>query len=277
MGTRLLVLLIAGAVLSAAAVTKPAAKRAVVPARKSSPGTLAKGKRPTGAKPRVVRRRDARISPSRLLAARYVQPDLSTFQEMAAPLPDMAASELRDTFFAARVGRRVHQAIDIMRPEGTPLYSCVDGFVEKLNTSALGGIAVYLADAEGRNRFYYAHLSAYAEGVTEGMPVLRGQLIGYVGATGNARFTGPHLHFQIIRGGGAVNPYPVLRQVVDGDDGRLQPVLPSPVSPETEPAPVVVVEKEAATAVASVVVKPVSRPGSVPLVVPDYSLGDDGR
>lgn len=281
MGIKLFSLLLAGVVLSAAPVSKPTPKRTQVSARKSSGGTLVRGKKKTPAKSRVVRRRGAMVSPSRLLAARYTQPDLSTFPEMAPPLPDMAANELRDSFFAARVGRRVHQAIDIMRPVGTPLYSCVDGFVDKLNTSALGGIAVYLADAAGQNRFYYAHLSAYAEGVTEGMPVLRGQLIGYVGNTGNARFTGPHLHFQIIRGHGAVNPFPVLRHVVNGGErtpSELPAAVSEPVTPEKEstpstaPAPL---EPVAAKSVDRINSKPVA-PASMPLVVPDFSTAGDG-
>ncbi len=279
MGIKLFSLLIAGVVLSAAPLAKPAPKRTQVTARKSAAGTLVRGQKKTTAKPRVVRRRGAMISPSRLLAARYTQPDLSTFPEMAPPLPDMAANELRDSFFAARVGRRVHQAIDIMRPVGTPLYSCVDGFVEKLNTSALGGIAVYLADAAGQNRFYYAHLSAYAEGVSEGMPVLRGQLIGYVGNTGNARFTGPHLHFQILRGGGAVNPFPVLRKVADGGGVQTRPLLPAAPEPEQESAPASAPEPEpvAAAAVDRIHVKPVAPSISSPLIVPGFSVADDGR
>ena len=284
MGIKLFSLLIAGVVLSAAPLAKPAPKRNQVSTRNSSARTLAGSKTKTAAaKPRVVRRRGAMVSPSRLLAARYTQPDLSTFPEMAPPLPDMAANELRDSFFAARVGRRVHQAIDIMRPAGTPLYSCVDGFIDKLNTSALGGIAVYLADATGQHRFYYAHMSAYAEGVTEGMPVLRGQLIGYVGNTGNARFTGPHLHFQIIRGGGAVNPFPVLRNVVDGGGLQIQPALPSSLiehaNPERELVPTAApVPEPVATAAADrIQMKPVAPSVSSPLVVPNFSVADDGR
>ena len=165
---------------------------------------------------RPVQRRRARIVPvARVIAAPIVQPDFGAMPQMVPPLPDLAAAELHDSFFAARTGRRVHQAIDIMRPEGTPMVACVDGFIEKLHTSALGGVAIYLTDAERRYRFYYAHLSAYAEGLAEGMPVVRGTLIGYVGSTGNASATAPHLHFQVMHGGGVVNPFPVLRSLVD--------------------------------------------------------------
>ena len=221
MGIQLFILLIAGTVLAAAPMARPVAKKAQavnssrrpVARRSATVGKAATAKR---SKTRVVRRR-VRVSPSRMLQARYVEPPLSSFPEMAPPLPDLSPAELHDSFFAARVGRRVHQAIDIMRPEGTPLYACVDGFVEKLATSNLGGISIYLTNNERSHLFFYAHLSAYAEGVMPGMPVVRGQLIGYVGRTGNARYTAAHLHLQILQASrGAVNPYPVLRNVVDG-------------------------------------------------------------
>lgn len=181
------------------------------------------------AKPRVARRRTTGAMPfrrqARVAFVRYIQPDLAAFPEMVPPLPDLAAGELQDSFFAARVGRRVHHAIDIMRPEGTPMVACVDGFIERLENSALGGTSIYLTDATRRHRFYYAHLSAYAEGLSVGLPVLRGTLIGYVGSTGNASATAPHLHFQVVRDGGLVNPYPLLRQVVS-DSIEPPPVLP---------------------------------------------------
>ncbi len=196
---------------------------------------------PVKAKPRVARRRTTRAralrSRARVALVRYVQPDLSAFPEMVPPLPDLSAGELQDSFFAARVGRRVHHAIDIMRPEGTPMVACVDGFIERLENSALGGTSIYLTDATRRHRFYYAHLSAYAEGLSKGLPVLRGTLIGYVGSTGNASATAPHLHFQVRRDSGLVNPYPLLRQVV---------------SDSIEPPPALLLEPLAATPVSTV-------------------------
>ena len=205
---------------------------------KSAPAKKKIVRRPAPAVKRAVQRRRARIAPvARVIAAPIVQPDLATLPGMVPPLPDLAATELHDSFFAARTGRRVHQAIDIMRPEGTPMVACVDGFIEKLHTSALGGIAIYLTDAERRFRFYYAHLSAYAEGLTEGMPVARGTLIGYVGSTGNASATAPHLHFQVMQGGGVVNPYPVLRTLVDNvmQTGPLPLIAPEPSAPAAIP------------------------------------------
>jgi murein DD-endopeptidase MepM/ murein hydrolase activator NlpD len=92
---------------------------------------------------------------------------------------------------------------------GHPLVAVNDGVV-KLKTVNLGGIVVYLYDDAG-NRYYYAHADGYASGLKDGQRVTRGQVIAYVGSTGNAG--GPHLHFQIHPGGGpAVNPYPTVRE-----------------------------------------------------------------
>ncbi len=92
---------------------------------------------------------------------------------------------------------------------GHPLVAVQDGIV-RLRTVNLGGIVVYLYDDAG-NRYYYAHAAGYAPGLTNGQRVSRGQVIAYVGSTGNAG--GPHLHFQIHpNGGAAVNPYPTLRE-----------------------------------------------------------------
>ena len=207
-------------------------------AKKPTRGGGAATKPVAKSKPRLARRcikgRAKRLPVRKIAIVRYVQPDLSAFPEMVPPLPDLSASELQDSFFAARVGRRVHHAIDIMRPEGTPMVACVDGFIERLESSALGGTSIYLVDTTRRHRFYYAHLSAYAEGLSEGLPVLRGTLIGYVGSTGNASATAPHLHFQVVRDGGLVNPYPLLRQVV-GDS--FEPPPPLPQEPVTTTAP----------------------------------------
>jgi len=191
----------------------------------------------------------------RFIYAAAVTPDPATFPEMVPPVPELGPGEVQDSYHSARSGYRAHRAIDISRETGTPLLAVVDGVVEKMATSRLGGTSIYIVDAERRFRFFYAHLSEYAEGLTEGMPVLRGQVLGFVGNSGNARFTGPHLHFQILvvdpAGGwssdlGTVNPYPLLRELVETDRqatvSRLQPVEPpvqaAPTVPET-PAPFV--------------------------------------
>jgi murein DD-endopeptidase MepM/ murein hydrolase activator NlpD len=108
-------------------------------------------------------------------------------------------------------GTRSHKGTDMYGSQGHghPLVAVQDGTV-KLRTVSLGGIVVYLYDDAG-NRYYYAHAAGYAAGLTDGQRVSRGQVIAYVGSTGNAG--GPHLHFQIHPGGGAaVNPYPTVRE-----------------------------------------------------------------
>lgn len=245
---KLVTLILAGFAVSAAPLpTKPTAKR-----------TVSSSKKPVATKKvtpsrRVVRRRAPVVPVTVTFKARYVAPDLTDFPDLAPPLPDMLASELTDSFFAYRVGRRVHQAIDIMRPSGTPLYACVDGFVERIQTSRLGGKSIYISDPERRYRFFYAHLSGYADGVTEGMPVTRGTLLGYVGNTGNARFTGPHLHLQIMSQSSTVNPYPLLH-------GMLEGIIPIRRIP---PAPVIEEMKTDLDTVAA----PVQ-----PLLIPEHSV-----
>ncbi|MCC5953573.1 MAG: M23 family metallopeptidase [Acidimicrobiia bacterium] len=104
-----------------------------------------------------------------------------------------------------------HEGTDIMAAIGTPLVAVEDGVLERVRSNRLGGISLRLRGDSG-HVYYYAHLAAYAEGVTEGLRVERGDHIGYVGDTGDALGGPPHLHFEIRRPeGGVVNPYPLLR------------------------------------------------------------------
>ena len=136
---------------------------------------------------------------------------------LAVPVAGVAPGELRDTYAEAR-GGRVHEAIDIAAARGTPVLSAADGRLLRLFDSEPGGLMVYAADPSGRFILYYGHLDGYAEGLREGMPLVQGQVIGYVGTTGNAPPDAPHLHFGILRGdpgvswwkGTPVNPYPLL-------------------------------------------------------------------
>jgi murein DD-endopeptidase MepM/ murein hydrolase activator NlpD len=106
-----------------------------------------------------------------------------------------------------------------MAPRGTPVYAVEDGRVAKLFTSVPGGKTIYQYDPSGRIAYYYAHLDRYAKGLADGKDVKRGEVIGYVGNTGNATPTAPHLHFAIFRlgpkrewwKGEPVDPYPYLR------------------------------------------------------------------
>lgn len=116
------------------------------------------------------------------------------------PVQGIAAKDLRDTFFDGRdAGRRGHEALDIMAPTGTPVFAVDDGKIVKLFLSEPGGITLYQLDPTGTFAYYYAHLQAYAPGIAEGQMLKRGDVIGTVGATGNARVDAPHLHFAIFR------------------------------------------------------------------------------
>jgi peptidoglycan LD-endopeptidase LytH len=139
---------------------------------------------------------------------------------LAIPVAGIRAAQLSDTYSEARAGgRRVHDAIDIMAPRGTPVIAAAEGTVEKLYFSrGGGGITAYVRSPDRRFVFYYAHLDAYAPGLGEGQRLARGDPIGTVGSTGNASAAGPHLHFAIhVMGasdrwyqGRAINPYPLL-------------------------------------------------------------------
>ena len=136
------------------------------------------------------------------------------------PVAGVKASELVDTFTDARSNGRAHDAIDIMAPRGTRVFAVDDGKVVKLFRSIPGGITAYQFDPQARLTYYYAHLDRYADGLKEGLDLRRGDLIGYVGSSGNAAADAPHLHFAVFRlgperqwwKGEPVNPYPALRQ-----------------------------------------------------------------
>jgi murein DD-endopeptidase MepM/ murein hydrolase activator NlpD len=139
---------------------------------------------------------------------------------LAIPVAGVRPEQLQDTYTQSRAGgARVHNAIDIMAPRGTPVVAAAPGTVEKLYFSqGGGGISAYVRSPDRRWIFYYAHLDAYAPGLREGQSVAQGDPIGTVGFTGNANPAGPHLHFAVHRmadgedwhEGTAVNPYPLL-------------------------------------------------------------------
>ncbi|MBO9793605.1 MULTISPECIES: M23 family metallopeptidase [Xanthomonas] len=138
--------------------------------------------------------------------------------DLLIPVEGIGASQLQDTFTDARSEGRVHDAIDILAPTGTPVVAVADGTVEKLFTSERGGLTIYQFEPGGKYCYYYAHLERYADGLAEKQSIKRGQVIGYVGSTGTANPAAPHLHFEIHRlgpekqwwKGEALNPYPVL-------------------------------------------------------------------
>lgn len=138
---------------------------------------------------------------------------------LAVPVQGIAPAALSDTFDDARGSERRHEALDIMAPAGTPVLAAADGHIEKLFDSKQGGLTIYQFEPGGRYAYYYAHLERYAPGLAEKQAVKRGELIGYVGSTGNADPVAPHLHFAVfVLGpekqwwkGTAINPYPLLR------------------------------------------------------------------
>lgn len=134
------------------------------------------------------------------------------------PVAGVRAEDLRDTFSEARSEGRVHNSIDITAPRGTPVLAAAEGTVVKLFQSDKGGVTVYQRGTDGKTIYYYAHLDRYADGLAENKQVQRGDLIGYVGDTGNATPGNYHLHFSIwitedpkrYWDGVNLNPYPLL-------------------------------------------------------------------
>ena len=137
---------------------------------------------------------------------------------LLVPVAGVVASQLSDNFDEGRDGGRVHRALDILAPRGTPVVAADDGRVLRVRQNALGGNTVYATDPAGRVVYYYAHLDAYRPGLAEGATIARGDVLGIVGTTGNAPKDTPHLHFQVMRmppdgkywDGDAINPYPLF-------------------------------------------------------------------
>ena len=150
------------------------------------------------------------------------EPDITLLisRALIIPVQGITAPQLIDTFTQARAGGVPHDAIDIMAPRGTPVIAVDDGRITKLFLSKAGGITLYQFDPDSRYAYYYAHLDRYVDGLTEGAHVSKGQLIGYVGSTGNASPDAPHLHFALFKLGPErkwwqgipLNPYLVWHQ-----------------------------------------------------------------
>ncbi|MFN2498413.1 MAG: M23 family metallopeptidase [Pyrinomonadaceae bacterium] len=139
--------------------------------------------------------------------------------ELIVPVQGVRAEQLQDTFMDARTEGRVHDAIDIPAPAGTPVLAVADGDIARLSQSERGGTTVYQYSADKKLIYYYAHLQRYADGLAPGKFVRQGEVIAYVGDTGNAGIGNYHLHFSIsvipnparYWEGTNINPYPLLR------------------------------------------------------------------
>jgi peptidoglycan LD-endopeptidase LytH len=123
---------------------------------------------------------------------------------LMVPVAGVRPEQVYDSFTEPRSGGRVHHAVDILAPRGTPVLAADDGRVLRLRRNTLGGITIYAVDPMDRYVYYYAHLERYAHGLAEGQVVTKGQIIGYVGTTGDAPANVPHLHFQMMRRPNAV-------------------------------------------------------------------------
>lgn len=156
---------------------------------------------------------DAAIAEARMASAEELRG-----RHLEMPVEGIPREKLTDTFDDARTGH-VHEATDILAPRNTPVRAVEAGTITRLLNNPSGGITVYQLDPSERFVYYYAHLERYADGLKEGQKVDRGQVIGYVGTSGNAPKNTPHLHFAIFRvvdqrqwwGGAPINPYLVLR------------------------------------------------------------------
>ena len=151
------------------------------------------------------------------LSAGVTEADLDALwvRQLMVPVDGAEPSDLRDEYDAKRRGGRTHRAIDVMSPKGTPVVAADDGRIGRLGTTPIGGNIIYATDPDERFVYYYAHLDRHARGLQVGQRVRKGDVIGYVGTTGNAPASVPHLHFQVmLRGtarawwdGPAINPW----------------------------------------------------------------------
>ncbi len=140
-------------------------------------------------------------------------------RHLMVPVAGADMSKVDDTFLDARDGgERVHHAIDILAPRGTPILSADDGRILRMSNNALGGITMYTVDPANRIVYYYAHMDHYNDAMSPGRAIVRGDTLGFVGTTGNAPKDIPHLHFQIMRwpsdgkywNGEPINPFDLL-------------------------------------------------------------------
>ena len=197
--------------LAAAACTRPRLPIAPLPAPEPVTG-------PGAAPPRPERSADADVE--------YLRS-----RQLAIPVAGVRAAELVDSFDGMRDGGRRHRAIDILAPRGTPVLAADAGKVLRASWNNAGGNTVYTIDEASRVVYYYAHLDHYRDSLVAGMPIARGDTIGFVGTTGNAPRDIPHLHFQVMRvprdgkywNGEPLNPFGLFREQQDKAEGGGKP------------------------------------------------------
>ena len=146
-------------------------------------------------------------------------PESLVRRDLEIPVEGIKPDQLVNTYEQKRGSERVHEAIDILAPRNTPVKAVEDGTVARLFESKAGGTTIYQFDPTEQYCYYYAHLERYADGLREGDHVKKGQVIGYVGTSGNAPKDTPHLHFAVFKltaakhwwEGTPINPYDILR------------------------------------------------------------------
>ena len=155
----------------------------------------------------VMRPAAATVPPNRPASSGVLSPGVSDAdldalwtRQLMVPIAGMEPAQLRDDYEARR-GARAHLALDMLAPKGTAVVAADDGRIGRLGTTPVGGNIIYALDANDRFVYYYAHLDDYARGLAVGDYVRKGDVLGYVGTTGNAPSNTPHLHFQVMRKG----------------------------------------------------------------------------
>ena len=145
------------------------------------------------------------------------------------PVAGADMGKVYDTFNDPRDGgERVHRAIDILAPRGTPILSADDGRILRMSTNTLGGISMYTVDPQNRIVYYYAHMDHYNDAMSPGREIAKGDTLGFVGTTGNAPKDTPHLHFQVMRwpadgkywNGDPIDPFELLGGTRRGEQAR---------------------------------------------------------
>ena len=194
--------------------------------------TVAASSRP--AAPRAstpAARTDGSHAVSAALVSASVAADIEYLRErqLLVPVAGADMSRVYDTFDDPRDGgERVHHAIDILAPRGTPILSADDGRVLRMSSNTLGGITMYTVDPENRIVYYYAHMDHYNDAMSPGREIVKGDTLGYVGTTGNAPKNLPHLHFQVMRwpadgkywNGDPIDPFELLGGTPRGERAR---------------------------------------------------------
>jgi murein DD-endopeptidase MepM/ murein hydrolase activator NlpD len=209
-----------GSVLLMNLETPPSSVRAHVAKSIDNPASAGKHSNHQPAEESLAENSTRPHSPSPFGASIVSQSDINALsgRDLLIPVAGVTSLQLHDSFYDSRSEGRMHKAIDIMAPRDTPVLATAAGRVLKLHQSDRGGIMLYQSDESGGYVYYYGHLSRYADGIAEGMLVKRGEVIAFVGDTGNAGSGNCHLHFGISKmkesgrwsGGEPINPYPLL-------------------------------------------------------------------